>query len=282
MTIRNFLPGFGMRTVARWVAAAVVVAALLAVGSPASAQTPPSDEIWSATMTVAIQNHPTRVLGNQCRQHRVDHRPQILHRTKYSTGTHTDAELKCGSRKRLFLRTAFTSVLVLKAGDDPEFDDNELESMTLHIGGSHSFAFDDATKYSTFDATATPTHGRVPAACPHGLPGRPSPSRSPRCRSSPSRRSRPRWNTAETTMPPSRPRSSSSPATGSTDNALSFDVNNAGMGDSEKPLTRTFKAGQSSFSNFHWAIDVDNSNNPICLILWQIVLGTALRPGHPI
>ena len=39
MTIRSFLPGFGMRTVAALaVAAAVVIAALLAVGSPASAQ----------------------------------------------------------------------------------------------------------------------------------------------------------------------------------------------------------------------------------------------------
>ena len=44
MTIRNFLPGFGMRTVAALaVAAAVVVAALLSVGSPASAQTPPME-----------------------------------------------------------------------------------------------------------------------------------------------------------------------------------------------------------------------------------------------
>ena len=52
MTIRNFLPGFGMRYVAALaVAAAVVVAALLTVGSPVSAQVI-GGEIWSETMTV--------------------------------------------------------------------------------------------------------------------------------------------------------------------------------------------------------------------------------------
>ena len=67
---------------------------------------------------------------------------------------------------------------------------------------------------------------------------------------------------------------------GSTDNALSFDVNNAGGGLGET-VTRTFKAGQSSFSNFHWAIDVDGSNNPICLILWQIVFRSHYVQGTP-
>ena len=53
MTIRNFLPGFGTRYVAALaVAAAVVVAALLAVGSPASAQSSTGEEIWSGTITV--------------------------------------------------------------------------------------------------------------------------------------------------------------------------------------------------------------------------------------
>ena len=68
---------------------------------------------------------------------------------------------------------------------------------------------------------------------------------------------------------------------GSTDNALSFDVNNAKQGRLGETVTRTFKAGQSSFSNFHWAIDVDSSNNPICLILWQIVFGSHYVQGTP-
>ena len=55
MTIRNFLPGFGMRTVAALAAVtAVVIAALLAVGSPVSAQSSDGDEIWSATITVEV------------------------------------------------------------------------------------------------------------------------------------------------------------------------------------------------------------------------------------
>ena len=58
MTIRNAIPTFGMRSVVALVVLAVAaLAALLAVGSPASAQSPPATEIWSGTMTVAVQNH---------------------------------------------------------------------------------------------------------------------------------------------------------------------------------------------------------------------------------
>ena len=53
MTIRNAVPRFGIRwAVVLAAVAAVVIAALLAVGSPASAQSSDEEEIWSATMTV--------------------------------------------------------------------------------------------------------------------------------------------------------------------------------------------------------------------------------------
>ena len=150
MTIRNFLPGFGMRTVAALaVAAAVVVAALLAVGSPASAQTPPSDEIWSATMTVGIQNHLKGWWTTD----------------PVNIGSITDQDLSTGpNRFELSMltqstyedpgNTATRSSVYIGAGklrpyiSNPwsRFNDNELESMTLHIG-SHTFAFEDATEY---------------------------------------------------------------------------------------------------------------------------------------
>ena len=63
MTIRNFLPGFGMRYGALAVLAVVALAALLAVGSPASAQSLTGTEIWSATMTTGIQAPGTNKLS---------------------------------------------------------------------------------------------------------------------------------------------------------------------------------------------------------------------------
>ena len=55
--------------------------------------------------------------------------------------------------------------------------------------------------------------------------------------------------------------------TGSTKEALSFPVMHFESGETS---TRTFKAGQSTFSNYHWAIDVDASNNPVCTITWVV------------
>ena len=69
-------------------------------------------------------------------------------------------------------------------------------------------------------------------------------------------------------MPPSRRRYSGSPAPGTSDEALSFSFTHVQSGET---ATRTFKAGQSEFFNAHWAVDVDESNNPVCLITWTIV-----------
>ena len=49
---------------------------------------------------------------------------------------------------------------------------------------------------------------------------------------------------------------------GSTENELSFRLNNRVIliGGRES-VTLKFTAGQSSFSNFHWAVDVDTNGN---------------------
>ena len=65
--------------------------------------------------------------------------------------------------------------------------------------------------------------------------------------------------------------------TGSTDEALSFTVLHNQSGET---ATRTFEAGQSSFSNYHWAIDVDEDNNPVCIIQWQVQPGDGYVPGE--
>ena len=65
--------------------------------------------------------------------------------------------------------------------------------------------------------------------------------------------------------------------TGSTDEALSFTFLHNQTGET---ATRTFEAGQSSFSNFHWAIDRDEDNNPVCIIQWQVQPGDGYVPGE--
>ena len=276
MTIRNFLPGFGMRTVAA-VAAVVVVAALLAVGSPASAQTPPSDEIWSATMTVARQNHLrgfweiNAVNIGSITDHRFSTGPNT-HRVRILTQSSNADPENTVSQNSVYIG------LGARTGDDPEFDDNELESMTLHIG-SHSFAFEDATKYSSFDAGYTYSWPR-----PSGMSA---------------------WTSGQTvavsitavqvviieavtTTVEYGGNNNAAESTaefkftryGSTDNALSFTLNHSYSGHSEN-ATRKFAAGQSSFSNFHWAIDVDSSNNPVCFITWQIFDDSHYYQGSP-
>ena len=55
--VRNTVPRLAVRWAVALAVMAAVVAPPLSVGSPASAQTQTGDEIWSATMTVGIQNH---------------------------------------------------------------------------------------------------------------------------------------------------------------------------------------------------------------------------------
>ena len=65
--------------------------------------------------------------------------------------------------------------------------------------------------------------------------------------------------------------------TGNIDEALTFTFRHVQSGET---ATRTFEAGQSEFFNAHWAIDVDESNNPVCIITWEVlpVDGYILNP----
>ena len=262
MTIRNFLPGFGMRTVAALaVAAAVVVAALLAVGSPASAQSSSDgEEIWSATMTVGA-NGTIRGYYN------------VVSNT---FGSLSDPDLPSaldGGQSTYDLNIVIdTDVGVdrLIIGSQDQLHDDDRDAMRLHIGG-RTYNFADAgyaantiagTNYHLYSWNFTPSQPRfgwaendevavkitalpiitieaVTATVEYGGNN----------------------NAAESTAEFKFTR------TGSTTNALSFTLNHTQSGET---VTRTFKAGVSSFSNFHWAIDVDGSSNPVCQILWQI------------
>ncbi len=264
MTIRNFLPGFGMRTVA--VVAAVVIAALLAVGSPASAQslTATATEVYDATMTVG--NFP---IGK-------GYTPKLG-----GIGSLSDDEFSSGQNN-------FTITLILDSSAhggqlllalDRKLDDNELKSLQLLLARTRIFDLADAT-YATdstyghvYTWTLSPRFGwsdndrvsvkitakpvviieAVTATVEYGGNN----------------------NAAESTAEFRFTRY------GSTDEALSFRVQHSGPGITSETATRKFNAGQSSFSNFHWAVDTDSSNNPVCTFIWTVRSGSGYEVGDP-
>ena len=282
MTIRNFLPTFGMRSmVTLAVLAVVALAALLAVGSPASAQSLTGTEIWSATMTTGIQAPGT----------------QTIYRGYWNTdpvniGSLTGGDLDTGRRGypvHILSESIFTDISLSTAGrrlwfgpgaivgGTLQLNQNELKSMTLHVEGQ-SFAFENATESFDGDVgyvyawplsssfgwadgdtvavsiTAVPviTIEAVTTQVEYGGNGNAAAS------------------TAEFRFT----------RYGSTQNELSFRVRNGGQFGTEI-ATLKFDAGQSSFSNYYWAVDVDNVGDPYCIILWQVLHGSNFLLGDP-
>ena len=131
MTIRNAVPRFGIRwAVVLAAVAAVVIAALLAVGSPASAQSSDDKEIWSATMTVGM--FP---IGPGFRNSDI--------------GALSDDHItidEVSSEINLILDSAANDGKLL-FGIDERLDSTEELTWTLHVDG-RTFDFNDAT-YST-------------------------------------------------------------------------------------------------------------------------------------
>ena len=257
MTVRNAVPRFGIRwAVVLAAVAAVVVAALLAVGSPASAQSSDDKEIWSSTMTTGA--FP---IGQGFRH------PNIG-----GIGSLSDGRVPLDTGNELITgiidSSAGTIGTLIFAINEPLNSDEEL-TWTLHVDG-RTFDFNDATV--TFDSTYSDVYSW-------------------------SLSSRFGWATSDTVALKITEKKSISveggfaasgqiveyggnnnaaestaifwfTRTGNTDEALTFSFKHVQSGET---ATRTFKAGQSEFFNAHWAVDVDESNNPVCLITWEIV-----------
>ena len=274
MTMKNAVSKFGIRTaVVLALMAMVALAALLAVGSPVSAQnSDDGDEIWSATMTVG--SHPS--LGIKGYNNPAG--------TTNDYGSLSDADLPSaadGGQSSydviVLLDSAAPSGTLIFGTYQDQFLDPELEAMTLHIGG-RTFKFADATY--AFE-TATSTHSYSWSLSPRfgwatGQTVAVSITALPIVVVEPPRgRTGVQYggndNAAEATAEFIFTR------TGSTDEALSFTFLHHQSG---QTATRTFKAGEASFSNFHWAIDVDASNNPVCIITWQVQPGDGYVPGY--
>ena len=257
MTIRNAVPRFGIRwAVVLAAVAAVVVAALLAVGSPASAQSSDDKEIWSSTMTTGA--FP---IGQGFRH------PNIG-----GIGSLSDGRVPLDTGNELITgiidSSAGTIGTLIFAINEPLNSDEEL-TWTLHVDG-RTFDFNDATV--TFDSTFSDVYSW-------------------------SLSSRFGWATSDTVALKITEKKSISveggltasgrtvqyggnnnaaestaifwfTRTGNIDEALSFSFTHVQSGET---ATRTFKAGQWEFFNAHWAVDVDESNNPVCLITWEIL-----------
>ena len=261
MTIRNAVPRFGIRwAVVLAAVAAVVIAALLAVGSPASAQSSDDKEIWSSTMTTGA--FP---IGQGFRH------PNIGGIGSLSDGRvplNTGNELITG----IIDSSAGTIGTLIFAINEPLNSDEEL-TWTLHVDG-RTFDFNDATV--TFDSTFSDVYSW-------------------------SLSSRFGWATSDTVALKITEKKSISvhsasrsvqyggnnnaarataefwfTRTGNIDEALSFTFLHVQSGET---ATRTFKAGVSRFSNFHWAIDVDENGDKVCLITWQVQPGDGYVVG---
>ena len=264
MTIRNAVPRFGIRwAVVLAAVAAVVVAALLAVGSPASAQSSDDKEIWSATMTVGLHNTmPDSPAGFHDRSSfddygSLDDDTFTFDGTNYTI--HIIADLSGNSGTQTFAISPKPSEYVAKAwtfhmsgrtfnlADAIVVDDGNLRGYQFRNQGRLGWSKNDEVAVKL---TALPIISieAVTTTVEYGGNS----------------------NAAESTAEFKFTR------TGSTDEALSFDVLNSSSGEI---ATRTFKAGVSSFSNFHWAVDVDESNNPVCYIAWIIQPGVSYVDG---
>ena len=254
MTIRNAIPRFGMRTaVALAVLAVVALAALLGVGSPASAQSSVDEtEILSSTMTVG--SHPNLDIKGY---YNVD--PNIYGAMSFTALPSVVNRASEHYEIEFLIDSAAGSQLHIGIIAD-QLEDIDREAYTLHIG-ERSFDFADAT-YSFQSGTSIHAY---------------SWPLSPRFG----------WATGQTvavkiTALPIVSISGVSQVeykeiaeftftrTGSTDEALSFTLAHFESGEL---ATRTFEAGKSSFSNYHWAADEDADGNPVCVITW------AVQPG---
>ena len=258
--MRNAVPRFGMRwAVVLAVVAAVALAALLAVGSPASAQSSDDgEEIWSATMTVG--DFPmAKGYGQPSSVGSLSDDTFILGQHEFQVNGILDRQI--GSR-----------LIVGFAPRQP--NDGELRAMTLHLGG-RSFAFEDATYAS--DTTYTHvyswplsprfgwTAGERVAVSINALPMVEVYANDSEVEYGGS------GNTDDATIEFSFNR------IGSTDEALSFNFSFVQTGET---ATRTFQAGQEYFYLYHWVIEVDESNNPLCTITWEVLPGDGYVLGR--
>ena len=252
MTIRNAVPRFGMRTaVVLAVLAVVALAALLAVGSPASAQSSVDEtEILSSTMTVG--SHPNLDIKGY---YNVD--PNIYGAMSFTALPSVVNSASEHYEIEFLIDSAAGSQLHIGIIAD-QLEDRDREAYTLHIG-ERSFDFADAT-YS-FETTTSIHAYSWPLSPRFGWANNEAVAVKITALPLVS------VNRATSQVQYKEIAEFTFTRTGSADEALSFTIAHWESGEF---ATRTFEAGQSSFSNYHWAADVDANGDPVCEITWQL------------
>ena len=255
MTMSNALPRFGMRPVAALAVVAVAaLAALLALGSPASAQSSDDgEEIWSATMTVGdfpIGKGYTPQHGGigSLSDTTVPVESQVYTVTFLNEGSAPSKQLRIGFNR--LLNALDREVLALHVGGQTfDFED---AAYALDADYEHTYSWPHDPLFGWADSdtvavsiTALPVIHMLasPYTVEYGVAGNIDEDA-----------------TVQFTFY----------RTGSAKETLSFTISHSESGET---ATRTFEAGQSSFDNYHIAIDVDESNDPVCSITWVVEPG---------
>ena len=255
MTIRNAVPRFGIRTaVALAVVAMAALAALLAVGSPASAQSADDEkEIWSATITVGMEGAGLGFYNLGVTE-------------DYGSISDDDFSVRFDDYTIDIIadNPGFNGVLVFAVS--PQLDSDSELVFTLHVGG-RTFDFNDATIVQDGNLYAYQWRNlgsRIDWAENDEVVVKITEGKSISVTGGRNVEYGGNNNYAQSTA------SFNFSRTGNTAEALSFTLKH---GQSGETWTRKFNAGEASFRNYHWAIDVDESNNPVCLITWEVLPG---------
>ena len=66
--------------------------------------------------------------------------------------------------------------------------------------------------------------------------------------------------------------------TGSTDEDLTFNLEFSETGET---TTTKFRSGKSTLTLYHWAVDTDSSDEPLCTITWLVIAGEGYVRGDP-
>ena len=253
MTLRNAIAKFGMPSaVVLGLLAVVACAALLSISPPASAQgAQDGEEIWSATLTVGSASNAKGYAG-------------------MSFGSLSDTSFRLGSDNVavLILVESPSPGNKLHIALDTELETGQLDAMKLSVDGrAFNFSFATYNLDAASNHVYTWTHfqnfgwatGQTIAVSITALP----------------------IITLEAVTVQVEHKGIAEfrfTRTGSTDEGLTFNLQFSETGEN---TTTKFRSGKSTLTLYHWAIDTDSSNDPVCTITWLVLDGEGYVPGDP-
>ena len=253
MTLRNAIAKFGMPSaVVLGLLAVVACAALLFISPPTSAQgAQDGEEIWSATLTVGSTSNARGY-------------------SSLNVGSLSDTSFRLGSDNVavLILVESPSPGNELHIALDTELDTGQLDAMKLSVDGrAFNFSFATYNLDAAFNHVYTWTHfqnfgwtnGQTIAVSITALP----------------------IITLEAVTAQVEHKGIAEfrfTRTGSTDEDLTFNLEFSETGET---TTTKFRSGKSTLTLYHWAVDTDSSDEPLCTITWLVIAGEGYVRGDP-